>query len=70
VLYRPIPGFTGVDTFSYAIDDGNGGIDSATVSVVVAQEVASTPETPTLEGHLGPYRFVYHLGDGSPICKA
>ena len=64
LLYRPAPGFTGVDTFSYAIDDGNGGTDIATASVVVAQEVASTPETPTLDGHVGPDRFVYHLGDG------
>jgi len=64
LLYTPFPGFTGVDTFSYAIDDGNGGTDTGTVNVVVAQEVASTPDTQTLEGHVGPDRFVYHLGDG------
>ncbi len=35
VLYTPAPGFTGQETFSYTIGDGNGGFDSATVTVTV-----------------------------------
>jgi Bacterial Ig domain len=64
LLYTPNPGFVGFDNFSYAIDDGNGGTDTAEVTVVVAQEVAADPGTPLLTGHSGPDRFIYHLGDG------
>ena len=35
LVYHPDAGFTGVDTFTYAIDDGNGGMDMATVTVTV-----------------------------------
>lgn len=35
VLYTPAAGFTGVDTFSYTIDDGFGGQASATITVQV-----------------------------------
>ena len=35
LVYRPAAGFTGIDTFSYAIQDGNGGMDTATVKVNV-----------------------------------
>ncbi|MEM9274574.1 MAG: Ig-like domain-containing protein, partial [Cyanobacteria bacterium P01_F01_bin.143] len=35
LVYRPAEGFTGVDTFHYAISDGNGGMDAATVEVTV-----------------------------------
>ena len=35
VIYTPNAGFTGSDTFTYAIDDGNGGTDTATVNVTV-----------------------------------
>ncbi|GMQ95200.1 MAG: hypothetical protein BMS9Abin13_312 [Patescibacteria group bacterium] len=35
VKYTPNVGFSGVDTFNYTADDGNGGQDSATVSVTV-----------------------------------
>jgi hypothetical protein len=36
LTYTPNPGFTGVDTFTYTISDGNGGTDMATVTVNVA----------------------------------
>ena len=36
LTYTPPPGFTGDDTFSYEIIDGNGGFDSATVTVSVS----------------------------------
>ncbi|WP_425053624.1 Ig-like domain-containing protein [Psychromarinibacter sp. S121] len=35
VTYTPDAGFTGVDEFIYTVDDGNGGSDTATVSVNV-----------------------------------
>ncbi len=36
VSYIPDPGFNGVDTFTYTVSDGNGGSDSATVTISVA----------------------------------
>jgi hypothetical protein len=36
VTYTPNAGFTGNDSFTYTISDGNGGTDTATVSVTVA----------------------------------
>jgi hypothetical protein len=35
VLYTPEPGFTGTDTFTYVINDGNGGPASSTVTITV-----------------------------------
>ncbi|NNL04267.1 MAG: tandem-95 repeat protein [Xanthomonadales bacterium] len=35
VTYQPSPGATGSDSFAYTVSDGNGGSDSATVSVTV-----------------------------------
>jgi large repetitive protein len=39
--YTPNAGFSGLDSFTYSISDGNGGSDSATVNVTV------TPNVPT-----------------------
>ena len=36
VRYTPVAGFSGTDTFTYTADDGNGGTDSATVTVTVS----------------------------------
>lgn len=36
ITYTPDLGFTGTDTFSYSIDDGRGGVDSASVTVLVS----------------------------------
>ena len=35
VTYTPAPGFIGTDSFVYTVSDGNGGFDSATVTVTV-----------------------------------
>ena len=35
VTYAPAAGFEGTDTFSYTISDGNGGMDTADVSITV-----------------------------------
>lgn len=34
--YTPDPGISGIDSFSYLVSDGNGGFDSATVTITVA----------------------------------
>jgi hypothetical protein len=53
VTYTPDAGYVGPDTFGYAISDGNGGSDSATVSMTVEpinddpvanDDAATTPE--------------------------
>ncbi|MGD1809475.1 Ig-like domain-containing protein, partial [Dapis sp. BLCC M126] len=36
IIYTPNSGFIGPDTFTYTIDDGNGGTDTATVRVTIA----------------------------------
>jgi len=43
VTYTPSPGFFGLDAFFYSITDGNGGTDTAVVTV-------RTTETPDTEG--------------------
>ena len=39
IVYTPAAGFHGTDTFTYVIADGQGGTDTATVTVVVAARV-------------------------------
>ncbi|MGI9542869.1 MAG: Ig-like domain-containing protein [Cyclobacteriaceae bacterium] len=36
VTYTPFPNFNGTDSFTYTIHDGNGGISTATVTIVVS----------------------------------
>ncbi|MHA7246763.1 Ig-like domain-containing protein [Arthrobacter tecti] len=50
VVFDPAPGFAGTATFSYTVDDGAGGTDTATVTVTVsnaapvaADDAATTP---------------------------
>ncbi len=47
VSYSPAAGFSGTETFSYDIADGNGGIDSATVTVTVIP--TATNQAPVAE---------------------
>ncbi|MGK7898940.1 MAG: Ig-like domain-containing protein [Xenococcus sp. (in: cyanobacteria)] len=46
LVYRPAADFIGVDSFNYAISDGNGGTDIATVKILV------TLEDPNIEKNL------------------
>ncbi len=43
VTYTPNTGFTGEDTISYTIDDGNGGTDTGDIIVTVADLTPNTP---------------------------
>ena len=43
ITYTPRAGFTGADTFSYTVDDGKGGTDTATVTVTVSSPLDTTP---------------------------
>ncbi len=43
VRYTPAPGFTGTDTFTYTIDDGQGNLDTAIVTVRVTMPAAPRP---------------------------
>jgi hypothetical protein len=45
VTYTPESGFVGIDTFSYSVEDGRGGIASAMVTVTVTQTKV-TPQGP------------------------
>lgn len=42
LLYRNAPGFDGTETFTYTISDGNGGTDTAEVTVHVVSFIPST----------------------------
>ena len=48
VLYTPDPGFEGTDTFTYEIDDGRGGQDTATVTVSVGDGNGGGGNTPPM----------------------
>ncbi len=39
VRYQPPPGFSGIDDFTYQVDDGSGGTDTATVTIDVIARV-------------------------------
>ncbi len=51
ITYTPNAGFVGDDSFTYTIDDGNGGSDIATVDVTVTSAPNQTPlATPVIAG--------------------
>ena len=41
--YRPDVGFTGADSFTYTVADGNGAVDTAVVTVNVSSQVINNP---------------------------
>ena len=43
ILYTPVAGYTGADSFTYSISDGKGGSASATVSITIQPLVANRP---------------------------
>ena len=52
--YTPNSGFTGTDSYTYAVADGLGGVDTATAVVTVTPSENGIPQ-PVVEG--GPYTF-------------
>ena len=63
--YTPDAGFEGTDTFTYQVDDGNGGVDTATVTVTVGQTalILGTPGDDTLNGTAGEDTIAGLAGD-------
>jgi VCBS repeat-containing protein len=55
LVYTPVPDFNGVDSFTYTVDDGQGGLDSATVTMTVTpindDPVAADDAATTDEDH-------------------
>jgi hypothetical protein len=49
VLYSPFAGFVGVDTFSYQINDGAGGVDATSVSINVLAPGSAPPDDASLD---------------------
>ncbi|MGB3534878.1 MAG: Ig-like domain-containing protein, partial [Microcoleaceae cyanobacterium] len=47
ITYTPNTDFTGVDTFTYSITDGNGGTDTANVTVGIAEPIIIAEPVPT-----------------------
>ncbi|MEO0686631.1 MAG: LamG-like jellyroll fold domain-containing protein, partial [Cyanobacteria bacterium J06649_11] len=62
VVYTPNTNFNGVDSFSYEISDGDGGTDTAQVTVTVT-ESGSNPSDRVTEGLLALYNFNEGSGD-------
>ena len=53
IRYTPSGNFSGIDTFTYTIDDGRGGMDTATVTVNI-NEIADEPTlTAEVDGRIG-----------------
>lgn len=67
ITYTPSANFFGRDTFIYDIADGNGGMDSATVTITVSPH-HSFLATGTDAGPLGRVR-IYHAVTGAENCS-
>ncbi|HEY7461857.1 MAG TPA: Ig-like domain-containing protein [Gemmatimonadota bacterium] len=68
ITYTPDPGFVGVDTFTYAISDGRGGTDEASVTVnVIAtnQPPNAVIDAPTRAVTIAPGQTVTFAGTGA-----
>ncbi|MFB3069506.1 MAG: Ig-like domain-containing protein, partial [Gemmatimonadales bacterium] len=63
VTYSPNSGFIGLDSYTYDISDGNGGSDTATVSVTVGNVVAGTASPDALTGTAGADAIYGYGGD-------
>jgi VCBS repeat-containing protein len=61
VTYTPALNFTGIDSFTYTINDGNGGIDTASVTVNVT--APETPATINVQIDTGPTASIFIWDD-------
>lgn len=67
VTYAPVAGFDGTDSFAYTISDGNGGLDTANVSITVMlgsgdalrNRIAEAPEGSWLKVNANRYEEVW-----------
>ncbi len=67
VTYAPVAGFDGTDSFAYTISDGNGGMDTANVSITVMaasgdalrNRIAEAPEGSWLKVNANRYEEVW-----------
>ncbi len=64
LTYTPDSGFSGLDNFTYVVADGNGGTDTATVTVdVIKSEILGTTGDDTLSGGDAGETFYGYAGD-------
>ncbi len=63
LLYTPNPGFTGADSFTYTVTDGNGGTDTAGVTLYVGNATEGGPGNDSLSGGPGIDVILGHGGD-------
>jgi hypothetical protein len=68
VIYTPNAGFSGEDSFIYTVDDGNGGIDTATVTVnvIVIPTISLIAEGTPTEAEETAATFTLNLSDPTP----
>ncbi len=67
VIFTPDTGFSGTASFEYILDDGNGGLDSATVTVEVGQNITGGNGDDTIDGTNG--NDVIDAGNGDDIVN-
>ena len=76
VIYTPNPGFSGSDSFTYTVSDGNGGIsNSATATVLVravseGERIVGTNESERLTGTTGDDRIIGRGGNDTLLGNA
>jgi hypothetical protein len=63
LLYTPNPGFTGADGFTYTVSDGNGGTDTASVTLYVGNATEGGAGDDALNGGPGTDVILGHGGD-------
>jgi hypothetical protein len=78
IIYVPVLNFTGADSFSYVVSDGDGGTAIGTISVDVVSTLppppSATPDLVTLQGTAGSNAgatiiFDPRLNDADPLGK-
>jgi len=68
ITYTPNAGYNGIDTFTYVVRDGNGGLAQATVTVSVLDADAPLVSKVLVSSNSWPQAFLDVLGDvGFPI---
>ncbi|MCH9052990.1 MAG: cadherin-like domain-containing protein [Proteobacteria bacterium] len=63
ITFTPEAGFTGLDSFTYSVADGNGGGDTGAVTVTVANLIEGGPGDDTLNGTKGEDTIFGYGGD-------